>query len=126
MATLLTNVGIAGIISRLNANTPPRWVAWGTGGAVAPDPENTTLETESAETRIQGTNTIQEGEVAGDTYQVVATIESDSEQTISEVGLLSLAEVGDLYVRGNFTGLPLKLGDAIQFTIKTRLGQPDS
>ncbi len=125
MATLLTNVGIAGVITKLNATTPPRWVAWGTGGSVAPDPEDTTLETEAAEDRVQGDNSIQEGLVPGDTYQVIATVESDSEQTISEVGLLSADEVGDLFIRGNFTGLPLQVGDAIQFTIKLRLGQPD-
>ncbi len=124
MATLLTNVGIAGVITKLNTTTPPRWVAWGTGGAVAPDPEDTNLETEAAEARVQGDNSIQEGDVAGDTYQVIATVESESEQTISEVGLLSADAVGDLYIRGNFTGLPLTTGDAIQFTIKLKLGQP--
>ncbi len=124
MATLLTNTGIAGVITKLNTTTPPRYVGWGTGGAVAPDPEDTTLETESAETRIQGTNTIEEGLVTGDTYQVVATIESLGEQTVSEVGLFPAVDGAGMFIRGNFTGLPLGEGDAIQFTIKLRLGQP--
>jgi hypothetical protein len=124
MATLVTNVGIAGIITKLNTTTPPRYVGWGTGGSVAPDPEDTTLETEAAEARTQGANTIEEGDVAGDTYQVVATIETLSDQTIDEVGLFSAESSGDMFVRGNFTGLSLLTGDAIQFTIKTKLGQP--
>ncbi len=124
MASLLTNTGIAGVISKLNANTPPRYVGWGTGGSEAPTAADTSLETESAETRIQGANTVVTGDVADDTYQVVATLESLSEQTISEVGLFTAETSGDLYIRGNFTGIPLEAEDAIQFTIKLKLGQP--
>ncbi len=125
MATLLTNTGIKGIIAKLNATTPPKYIAWGTGGSVAPDATDTTLETESAEARTEGTNTIVTEEVTDDTYQVVGIITSLSGQTISEVGLLSADENGDLYVRGNFTGIPLETDDAIQFTVKTRIGQPE-
>jgi hypothetical protein len=124
MAALLTNVGIAGVIAKLNATTPPRYVAWGTGGAEAPAVTDTTLETEAAEDRVQGANTVVTEDVTNDTYQVVATITSESQQTISEAGLLSADTAGDLYVRGNFTGVPLEIDDAIQFTIKVTLGQP--
>lgn len=124
MASLLTNTGIAGVISKLNANTPPRYVGWGTGGSVAPAAADTSLETEAAETRIQGANTVVTGDVADDTYQVVATLESLSSQTVSEVGLFTAETSGDLYIRGNFTGIPLAIEDAIQFTIKLKLGQP--
>lgn len=58
------------------------------------------------------------------TIQVVATITSESQQTISEAGLLSADTAGDLYARGNFTGLPLEIDDAIQFNIKITLGHP--
>jgi hypothetical protein len=125
MATLLTNTGIKGIIGKLNTTSPPKHIAWGTGGSVAPDASDTSLETEAAENRVEGTNTIVTEEVTDDTYQVVATITSESNQTINEAGLLSASTAGDLYVRGNFTGIPLETDDAIQFTIKTRIGQPE-
>ena len=123
MPSLLTNTGIAGVITKLNTTSPPKYVGWGTG-TTAPVVTDTGLETESAEDRTEGTNTIVETDVAGDTYQVVATIESLSTQTISEVGLLTLADLGDLYIRGTFTGIPLVAEDAIQFTVKLKLGQP--
>lgn len=123
MASILTNVGIKGIIAKLNATTPPKHIAWGTGSG-APAAGDTALGTESAESRVEGTNTIVTETVTDDTYQVVGTLTSASTQTISEAGLLSAASGGDLYVRGTFTGIALEVDDAIQFTIKTRIGQP--
>jgi hypothetical protein len=124
MPTLLTNVGIAGMIGKLNANTPPRYVAWGTGGATSPAADQTTLAVEAAEARTQGANTVEKTDVTDDTYQVVGTITSEGTQTISEAGLFALDEAGDMYIRGNFTGIPLAEHDAIQFTMKIVLEQP--
>ena len=124
MAAIVVNDGLAGIVAKLNANTPPRYVAWGTGGGTAEDPTDEALNTEAAEDRVQGANSVVTEDVASDTYQVVATITSLSTQTISEVGLLTADAAGDLYVRGTFTGIPLDADDSIQFTIKQTLGQP--
>ena len=125
MAAILTNVGIAKVNNALNggAHTPPQHVGWGTGTDAAAA-ANTALQTPAAEARVSGTKTLQTVTVTDDTYQVVATITSASGQTISEVGLFDASTVGNMYIRGVFTGVPLANGDSIQFTIKNTIAQP--
>ena len=119
MASLLTTVGIQGIINALNggSHTPPVHIGWGTG-TTAPAAGNTALETAGAEDRTSGTKSVTTTTVTDDTYQVTGTITSLSTQTISEAALFDAATGGNMYMRGTFTGIALEEDDAIAFTIK--------
>lgn len=125
MAAILTNVGIQQIIDALNggSHTAPQHLGWGTG-TNAPAAGDTTLQTASSEARTNGTKSIVTVNVSNDTYQVVGTITDATGQTISEVGLFDASTSGQMYIRGTFTGIPLSIGDAIQFTVKLTLAQP--
>lgn len=120
MATKVTNAGLDIITNRMSAaGTEPKYVAWGTGAGTAAVTD-TTLFTEAAEARTNGTASRVTTTVTNDTYQVVGTITTLSNQTITNAGLFDAATVGNLYLKGDFTGIPLTTGDSIQFTIKTQ------
>lgn len=119
MATVYTNAGKAITTNRIKgAGTEPVYVAWGTGAGTAAITD-TTLFTEAAETRVAGTSTQQTTTVTNDTYRVVGTITSLSGQTITNAGLFDASTAGNLFVKGDFTGVALLTGEAIQFTINT-------
>lgn len=119
MATVLTDVGKVKMIAALygDSHTAPTYVAWGTGAGTAGE-SDTTLFTEASESRTNGTKSKQTTNVANDTYQVVGTITADGTKTITNAGLFDAATTGNMYVKGDFTGIALSLGDSIQFTIK--------
>jgi len=119
MATVLTDTGKAKMIAALfgDSHTPPQHVAWGTGAGTAGETD-TTLFTEASETRVSGTKTKQTTTVSNDTYQVVGTITADGTKTITNAGLFDASTSGNMYVKGDFTGIALSLGDSIQFTFK--------
>ena len=120
MATLLVNTGKAVVTNRVKNGatgaTEPNYVAWGTGAGTTALTD-TTLFTEVG-TRIAGTSTQQTTTTTSDTYQVVGTITAGSSLTITNAGLLDALTVGNLFVKGDFTGLALNSGDSIQFTFK--------
>ena len=114
--TVLTDVGEAWVVDKIDTATKADYVAWGTGATEAAKGQ-TTLVTESAETRIQGTAT----QPSADIYQVVATLTSLSDQTIQEAGLFNAVTVGTMVIRGNFAGVALLTGDKIEFTISLEI-----
>ena len=99
------------------AGTEPLFVAWGTGAGTAVITD-TTLFTESAETRTSGTSTQQTTTVTSDTYQVIGTITATAVRAITNAGLFDAVTVGNLFVKGDFATINLASGDSIQFTIK--------
>jgi len=119
MTTVFTNVAKALLVTAINNTqlTAPQHVAWGTGSTTAAATQ-TALVTESAETRVSGTKSIVTTTVTNDTYQVLATLTSLSAQTIAEAGLFNAVTTGSMYVRGDFTGIALGIGDSIAFTVK--------
>lgn len=120
MPTILTNTGIVRMINALDggSHTPPQHVGWGTG-TTAPVAGNTTLETAAAEARVSGVKSVEETNIANDTYQVISTLVCNATpKTISEAGLFDAATAGNMYVRGTFTGIALAENDAIAFTIQ--------
>lgn len=121
MATVLTDVGEAITTGRVkgSATLEPNHAAWGTGTNTAAKTD-TSLQTESAEARVEGTSSLVNTGSTNDTYQVVATIQSASTQTITEAGLFDEATSGQLYLRGDFTGIPVDNGDSIEFTFKVQ------
>lgn len=118
MADVLTTVGKGFITSTLTGSTG-KYIAWGTGSTAAAVTD-TVIETESAETRVAGTQTQQTTTTTNDTYQVAGTIVSLSTQTIANAGVLSASTSGTLILHSNFTGVPLLANDSIAFTFKLK------
>jgi hypothetical protein len=120
MATVLANAGKAIITNRIKgAGTEPNYVAWGTGAGTAAATD-TTLFTESAEARVAGTSTQQTTTTTSDTYQVIGTMTASAGRTITNAGLLDASTSGNLFVKGDFTGIVLNSAESIQFTFKVQ------
>ena len=120
MATLLVNTGKAIVTNYLNggAATQPKYVAWGTGAGTTAATD-TTLFTENG-TRVSGTTTQQTTSITNDTFQVVGTLTAGSSLTITNAGTFDASTSGNLFVKGDFTGVALNSGDSIQFTVKVQ------
>ena len=120
MATLLVNTGKAIVTNYLNggAATQPKYVAWGTGAGTTAATD-TTLFTENG-TRVSGTTTQQTTSTTNDTFQVVGTLTAGSSLTITNAGTFDASTSGNLFVKGDFTGVALNSGDSIQFTVKVQ------
>jgi hypothetical protein len=120
MATLLVNTGKAIVTNYLNGGgaTQPKYVAWGTGAGTTAATD-TTLFTETG-TRVSGTTTQQTTSTTNDTFQVVGTLTAGGSLTITNAGTFDASSSGNLFVKGDFTGVPLNTGDSIQFTVKVQ------
>ena len=119
MATLLVNTGKAVVTNRIKGSgTEPSYVAWGTGAGTTAATD-TTLFTEVG-TRVAGTSTQQTTTTTNDTYQVVGTQTASGSVTYTNAGLFDAVTSGNLFVKGDFTGIALTSGDSIQFTFKTQ------
>jgi hypothetical protein len=122
MATLLVNTGKAVVTNRINGSgTTPLYVAWGTGAGTTAATD-TTLFTESSSpaSRTTGTASQQTTSTTNDTFQVVGTLTSGVSQTITNAGTFDAVTSGNLFVKGDFTGIALNNGDSIQFTVKVQ------
>lgn len=122
-ATVIVNGGQAiatNLVSGIGG-TVPKYVAWGTGAGTAAITD-TTLFTETAdESRTSGTVSRVTTSVTNDTIQVVGTITvASNNKTITNVGLFDAATTGNLYLKADFTGQALLIGDSITFTIKSK------
>jgi hypothetical protein len=126
MATFVVNGGKGIVTNRLKGagGTEPLNVGWGTaaGTTAATD---TTLFTEALVSlaagttdHTVGTSTQQTTTTTNDTYQVVATRTATGAGTVTNAGLGDAASGGTLFLKGDFTGIGLASGDAIQFTFK--------
>ena len=120
MSTIIVNTGKAIITNYLNggAATQPKYIAWGTG-AGTPAATDTTISTEVG-SRVTGTTSQVTTSTTNDTFQVVGTQTAGTSYTITNAGLFDASTSGNLFVEGNFTGIPLGTGDSIQFTWKVQ------
>lgn len=133
MANVLVNAGRAILTNRIiGSGTEPKFVSWGTGAGTAAATD-TTLFTEAASTstsgpnnvRVTGTSTRQTTSVTNDTHRVVGTLTAETGKTITNAGVFdtdgaqtspTAPSGGNLYVKGDFTGIALNSGDSITFT----------
>jgi hypothetical protein len=118
MATLLVATGKAIVTNYLNggAATQPKYVAWGTGSGTTSN-SDTTLFTEVLP-RVSGTTSQVTTSTTNDTFQVVGTQTAGTSETITNAGLFDASTSGNLFAKGDFTGVALNSGDSIQFTWK--------
>jgi hypothetical protein len=137
-ANVLTNVGKQIVTGRLLSNTlpssptpghaPPIYVGWGSGSGTSAIGD-TTLFTEEAEARTAGTpsQVTTGGGTTNDTLQVQGTVTAVGPKTITNAGLFDVAKAqgagatGNLFAKGDFTGVVLATGDSIAFTFRWQL-----
>lgn len=121
MATVLTDVGESETTLALVTDGTNIYIGWGTGAGTA-SKTDTTLFTESGdETRATGTPTQQTTSSTNDTYQVIGTMTCiTSSKTITNAGVFDATSSGNLYMKGDFTGVLLQVNDSIQFTMKVQ------
>lgn len=119
-ATVFSNTGKAITTNRLKGSgTEPVYVAWGTGAGTAGQTD-TTLFTESAEARTAGASSQVTTSTTNDTYQVVGTIVATAGRTITNAGLFDASTTGNIFMKGDFTGVVLANGESIQFTMQVQ------
>lgn len=131
MPTYVVKEGIKIITNRIKGSgTEPVYIGWGSG-STATTPDDTAVETElnlgltalgaNPHAGGAGTSTRETTVFAFDTYQVVGTLTASGAGTIANAGLFDAASNGNLFMKGNFTGIGLSSGDSIQFTFKAQL-----
>jgi len=118
MATVLAQVGEEWIVDKLDeiVQTTGDYIGWGTGAGTA-SKSDTTLFTEASETRVTATRT----QPLADKLQWVGTLTADAAKTITNAGNFTAVTGGTLIIHGDFTGIPLNLGDKIEFTIQLEI-----
>jgi hypothetical protein len=129
MAVLVVNAGHKIITGRMiggasPAQVEPTFMGWGTGAGTTAATD-TTLFTEATYggyARVSAATSQQTTSVTSDTYQLVATLTNSSGGglTFTNAGTFDAATVGNLFVKGDFTGVPLNNGDSIAFTFKVQ------
>jgi len=125
MATKVVDGGLDIVTNRiLGSGTEPKYIGWGTAAGTTAVTD-TTLFTEkdvdlsgAGPARTAGTSTQQTTNTTSDTYQVVATRTATGAGTVTNAGLFDATSGGNLFLKGDFTGIGLASGDSIQFTIK--------
>ena len=125
MATFVLDGGLDITTNRVKGlGTEPVNVGWGTGAGTTLRTD-TTLFTEALVTLLAGTTDHTAGTssritttTTNDTYQVTATRTATGAGTVTNAGLWDAASGGNLFLKGDFTGIGLVSGDSIAFTIK--------
>jgi hypothetical protein len=126
MATFVLDGGLDIVTNRIKgAGTEPLNVGWGTAAGTTARTDTTLfteklvdLTTSAGTDHTAGTSTRQTTNTTNDTYQVVATRTATGAGTVTNAGLFDAASGGNLFLKGDFTGIGLASGDSIQFTIK--------
>ena len=125
MANVLTNAGRDIITNRISgAGTEPKNVGWGTGAGTAAATDTTLFAEKALDlaattgTRVAGTSSRQTTTNANDTYRVTATLTASGSGTVTNAGLFDNTTIGsgNLFIKGDFTGIALTSGDSIAFT----------
>lgn len=121
-ATLVVTTGKAIITNRIRSGgTEPLYLAWGTGAGTTAAGD-TTLFSEASESRVTGTSSQVTTSTTNDTYQVVGTMTvAGAGKTITNMGLFDASTSGNLFMKTDFTGVALNVGEGIQMTMKAQL-----
>ena len=122
MGAILTDLGRAIVTGRmLGLGTEPRNIGWGTGEGT-PDKADAALFSEASEARVAGSSSRASIDATNDTYRVIGTLEcSGAAKRITNVGIFD--DAGNLYIKSAFPGVPLEVGDKIQFTFNHQFAQ---
>ena len=126
MATVVTNAGLAIVTNRMRGSgTEPVYIGWGIGAGTA-QVTNTTLFSEvdvdlstTSGTRTTGTSSQQTTDVTNDTWRLTGTRTATGAGTVTNAGCFDTSTIasGNLFLKGDFTGIGLASGASIAFTI---------
>lgn len=130
MATLVVNAGKDIITNRINgAGTTPLNIGWGTGTQTTTLATDTGLGPTTVEKLVDlatsagtdhtvGTATRVTTTTTNDSFQVTGTRTATGAGTVTVAGLFDAASGGNLFVKGDFAGVPLAINESIAFTFK--------
>lgn len=126
MATFVVDGGLDITTNRLlGSGTEPKFIGWGTAAGTAARTDTTLfteklvdLSTSAGTDHTTGTSTRVTTNTTNDTYQVTGTRTATGAGTVTNAGLFDAASGGNLYLKGDFTGIGLAINDSIAFTIK--------
>lgn len=116
MADIFTDVGETLVADYVDGTTsaPTNWyVAWGTGTGTAAK-ANTTLFTESAESRV----IVTADQPSANINRFVGTMTASAGRTITNAGIFDASTTGNMLLKSDFTGVVLSTSDTIQFTFQ--------
>jgi len=125
--TVFTDSGKTVVTTALVSGVTP-YIHWGTGTNGGATVDDSALETPGNEDRVLGTESLVNGGVADDTYQVVGTLTCDSTaKAITEAGIFTTAGSGGppktggvLFLYSTFSAINVAENDQIEFTFKMR------
>jgi hypothetical protein len=117
MATVYANAGKDITTNRLKAaGTEPTFIGWGTGAGTAAITD-TTLFTESAEARVNGTSARATTTVTNDTWRLTGTLTASAARPNSNAGCFDATTAGNHFVKGDNASTTLASGESIAYTI---------
>ncbi len=127
MATFVVDGGLGIVTARVKGSgTEPLNIGWGTAAGTTARTD-TTLFTEKdvdlsggTGSRTAGTSSQVTTTTTNDTYQVTGTRTATGAGTVTNSGLWDNVTIGSgtLFLKGDFTGIGLAIGDSIAYTIK--------
>jgi hypothetical protein len=126
MATFVQDSGLDIVTNRIKGSgTEPLNIGWGTGAGTTVRTETTLfteklvdLTTSAGTDHTVGTSTRITTTTTNDTYNVAGTRTATGAGTVTNAGLFDAASGGNLFLKGDFTGIGLAIGDSIAFTFK--------
>ena len=130
MATVVTNAGRDIATNRImGLGTEPKQIGVGSGAGTAAVADITLFAEKAADgvattgTRIAGTSSRQTTGVANDTYRVAGTLVATATWTVTNAGTFDNTAIaaGNLFCKGDFTGVLLNNGDSLALTINVQM-----
>lgn len=130
MATVVTNAGRDIATNRIiGSGTEPKQIGVGSGAGTAAVADTTLFAEKAADgvattgTRIAGTSSRQTTSVANDTYRIAGTLVATATWTVTNAGAFDNTAIaaGNLFCKGDFTGVLLNNGDSLALTINVQL-----
>lgn len=115
MADIFTDAGEDLVANQMDSNTAATITNWYVGmgtGAGTILKSDTTLDTETSESRVATTDT----QPNTNQNRYVGTIVGDGTKTIVNAGIFDASTNGNLLLASDFTGIGIDSGDSIQFT----------
>jgi hypothetical protein len=133
LATYVVDGGLAIVTDALVGGAlaaEPKNIGWGTGVGTTATTDTTLfteklvdLSTSAGTDHTAGSSSQQTTSTTNDTYRVTGTRTATGAGTVTNAGLFDAASGGNLFLKGDFTGIGLASGDGIAFTFNAQFNQ---
>lgn len=133
MATVIVNGGQAIITNLMTGigGTVPKYIGWGTGNQTTALVTDTSLGPTTVEKLVDLSTSAGTDHTTATPTRTTTTVTNDTETytgtrtatgagTVTVAGLFDAASGGNLYVKGDFAGIALGVGDSIAFTFNIK------